>query len=257
MISTRRTRRPRLETVCRRLDRWRRRRPRARAPLPPRLWAAAVELVPAHGLYGTARALHLDYGTLKRHVEGTGDQRNRPFDNRLCASQNPCESTGPPRSVVPIGTVELSCALYEKSRTSPGARAATSHATVWKPGPLGIDGGVEETKLKDAVSRYSTNVPLASMLPPLPTTMKYSTVRPGTAWVPTLRIVTSGLPPSTIVKGSAATVESPVGLTTATVNRRGACPRRSKVVRRRLVDLTNVFWPFTITVSPSMSLASV
>ncbi len=73
MISTSRTRRPRLETVCRRLDRWRRRRPRARAPLPPRLWAAAVELVPEHGLYGTARALHLDYGTLKRHVEGTCD----------------------------------------------------------------------------------------------------------------------------------------------------------------------------------------
>jgi hypothetical protein len=31
-----------------------------------------VALVPAHGLYGTARALHLDYGTLKRHVTGNG-----------------------------------------------------------------------------------------------------------------------------------------------------------------------------------------
>ncbi len=74
MISTPRRRRPRLETICRRLDRWRQRRPHARAPLPPRLWAAAVALVPEHGLYGTARALHLDYGTLKRHVEGRGDQ---------------------------------------------------------------------------------------------------------------------------------------------------------------------------------------
>lgn len=73
MISTPRRRRPRLDTVCRRLDRWRQRRPHARAPLPPRLWAAAVALVPEHGLYGTARALHLDYGTLKRHVEGSGD----------------------------------------------------------------------------------------------------------------------------------------------------------------------------------------
>jgi hypothetical protein len=68
MISTTRTRRPRLETVQRRVDRWRESRPHARAPLPPHLWKAAVALVSEHGLYGTARALHLDYGTLKRHV---------------------------------------------------------------------------------------------------------------------------------------------------------------------------------------------
>ena len=42
--------------------------------LPPRLWAAAVALVLEDGLYGTARALHLDYATLKRHVSGRGDQ---------------------------------------------------------------------------------------------------------------------------------------------------------------------------------------
>jgi hypothetical protein len=74
MISTTRTRRPRLETVRRRLDRWRQTRRHGRAALPPRLWAAAVALVPEHGLYGTARALHLDYGTLKRHVEATRHQ---------------------------------------------------------------------------------------------------------------------------------------------------------------------------------------
>jgi len=78
MISTTRTRRPRLETVQRRLDRWRERRPHVRAPLPPRLWKAAVALVSEHGLYGTARALHLDYGTLKRHVGAIDrDERDR------------------------------------------------------------------------------------------------------------------------------------------------------------------------------------
>ncbi|MGH2356924.1 MAG: hypothetical protein ACRDGJ_02795 [Candidatus Limnocylindria bacterium] len=31
--------------------------------------------MPEHGLYGTARALHLDYGALKaHHVEATGEQ---------------------------------------------------------------------------------------------------------------------------------------------------------------------------------------
>jgi len=78
MIATTRTRRSRLETVQRRLDRWRERRPHVRAPRPPRLWKAAVALVSEHGLYGTARALHLDYGTLKRHVGAIDrDERDR------------------------------------------------------------------------------------------------------------------------------------------------------------------------------------
>lgn len=74
MISTSGRRRARLETVRRRLDRWRQKRPHARAPLPPRLWAAAVALVSEHGLYGTARGLHLSYGALKQHVQATDSQ---------------------------------------------------------------------------------------------------------------------------------------------------------------------------------------
>jgi hypothetical protein len=77
MISTTRTRRPRLETVRRRLERWRRRRRHPRAPLPPDLWAAAVALVPAHGLSGTARALRLGYGALKQHVEAASGRPRR------------------------------------------------------------------------------------------------------------------------------------------------------------------------------------
>jgi hypothetical protein len=78
MISRIRIRRPRIETVRRRIDDWRRRRPHARAPLPPGVWAAAVELVSEHGLYGTARALGVSYGALKRHVERDGWDRSHP-----------------------------------------------------------------------------------------------------------------------------------------------------------------------------------
>lgn len=78
MISRTRSRRPRLETGRRRSDAWRRRRQHARAPLPPRVWAAAVELVSAHGLSGTARALGVRYGALKRQVERDGRERPRP-----------------------------------------------------------------------------------------------------------------------------------------------------------------------------------
>ena len=45
--------------------------------LPPRLWAAAEALVPEHGVYGTARALGLSYGALKRHVENQDGSATR------------------------------------------------------------------------------------------------------------------------------------------------------------------------------------
>jgi len=68
MIRTIRKRAPRIDTVRRRIDDWRQTRDHARARLPPRLWAAAVALVPEHGLYGTARALGVSYGALRRHL---------------------------------------------------------------------------------------------------------------------------------------------------------------------------------------------
>lgn len=78
MISTAERRPPRLKTVRRQLDRWRRTRAHARAPLPDRLWAAAAALVPEHGLYGTARALGVSYGALKRHVGRSRRDRDEP-----------------------------------------------------------------------------------------------------------------------------------------------------------------------------------
>ncbi len=58
-----------LDRVRRRLDEWRRTRTYSRAPIPRALWAGAVRLARRHGLYQTARALHVDYGSLKRRVE--------------------------------------------------------------------------------------------------------------------------------------------------------------------------------------------
>ena len=60
---------PRIRGVRRRLARWRQTRPHQRAPFPEALWAAAVGLAQQHGLYRTARALRLNYGALKAHVE--------------------------------------------------------------------------------------------------------------------------------------------------------------------------------------------
>lgn len=75
MIRTSYRRRPRLTTIRRQFDRWRRTRAQARAPLPTRLWAAAAALVPEHGLYRTAPALGISDGSLQRHVARGGEGR--------------------------------------------------------------------------------------------------------------------------------------------------------------------------------------
>jgi hypothetical protein len=73
MITTKSSRPRRLETVRRRVDRWRGTRAHVRSPMPAALWAAAVALVRQHGVYRTARGLRINYGTLKQHVEAADD----------------------------------------------------------------------------------------------------------------------------------------------------------------------------------------
>ena len=57
-----------LEQVRQRLERWRKTRKRC-SSIPDGLWAAAVELARQYGVNKTARALGLDYYSLKRRLE--------------------------------------------------------------------------------------------------------------------------------------------------------------------------------------------
>jgi len=57
-----------LEQVRRRLECWRKTRKRC-SSIPDGLWAAAVELARQYGVNKTARALGLDYYSLKRRLE--------------------------------------------------------------------------------------------------------------------------------------------------------------------------------------------
>jgi hypothetical protein len=41
-------------------------------PIPEPLWAAAAKLALEHGIFPTAKALHLEYGKLKQREEATG-----------------------------------------------------------------------------------------------------------------------------------------------------------------------------------------
>lgn len=75
MITTKPLRPQRIERVRRQLERWRRTRAHPRSPIPDPVWAAAVALVPRHGLYQTARGLRINYGALKEHVAAAGPAR--------------------------------------------------------------------------------------------------------------------------------------------------------------------------------------
>ncbi len=57
-----------LEGVQRRFERWRRVH-RFRSRIPDRLWAAAVRAASASGIHRTAKALRVDYYSLKRRVQ--------------------------------------------------------------------------------------------------------------------------------------------------------------------------------------------
>jgi len=57
-----------MRRVCRRFERWRKGH-QARLPIPEALWAAAAEAAREHGVFRAAKALHLEYGKLKRMAE--------------------------------------------------------------------------------------------------------------------------------------------------------------------------------------------
>jgi len=58
-----------MRRVCRRFDGWRKSHT-ARLPIPEKLWASAAQVAREHGVFRTAKVLRLEYGKLKRMVEG-------------------------------------------------------------------------------------------------------------------------------------------------------------------------------------------
>ena len=59
---------PRLEALRRRFKQWRRTR-KIGSRIPEALWSSAVKLAQAHGIHPTAKALGVDYYSLKKRLE--------------------------------------------------------------------------------------------------------------------------------------------------------------------------------------------
>jgi len=64
-----------VQRISRRFERWRSSH-HGRLPIPERLWASAAEAAREHGVFRTAKVLHLEYGKLKR-MAGTAAPRKR------------------------------------------------------------------------------------------------------------------------------------------------------------------------------------
>ena len=76
----------------RRFDETRRHR-RHGAPFPDDLWSLAAELAREHGLNRTARALGLDYYSLKKHLDAAGAPEARHDFIEIPASRLPSVAT--------------------------------------------------------------------------------------------------------------------------------------------------------------------
>ena len=107
-----------MRKVYRRLQRWRSSHT-GRLPIPERLWAAAAELAREHGIYPTAKALHLEYGKLKQRAEAAGPAVKRRGAKVLAAVPRRARRTAPPTFV------EL---MAPRSGRFPGRRGGTGRA---------------------------------------------------------------------------------------------------------------------------------
>lgn len=67
---------PRIEALCKQIERWRQTRAK-RSPMPESLWRAAAELAREHGVYAAAQALQLSYASLRTRAEAAAEPRQR------------------------------------------------------------------------------------------------------------------------------------------------------------------------------------
>jgi hypothetical protein len=109
-----------VERVRKRFEEWRRTR-KARSRIPDSLWAAAVEIAGTYGLHRTARALPVEYYSLKKRLEQQSAAARRSYER-----QGP-GTTFVELSPVPIGACD--CTLELEDTTGAKMRVHWKAAT--------------------------------------------------------------------------------------------------------------------------------
>jgi hypothetical protein len=87
-----------MRKVQRRFEQWRSAHT-GRLPIPQRLWMAATELAREHGVFDTAKALHLEYGKLKRLLGETSSAPKWRVKKAPVSRARRAGSTTPPAFV--------------------------------------------------------------------------------------------------------------------------------------------------------------
>lgn len=87
-----------MRKVRRRFEQWRSAHT-GRLPIPERLWRAATELAREHGVFHTAKVLHLEYGKLKRLLEAVTPGVKRQVKRAPVSRWRRARSTAPPAFV--------------------------------------------------------------------------------------------------------------------------------------------------------------
>ena len=98
----------RLDAVRRRFEQWRRRR-EIGSRIPEPLWAAAVRAADAYGLNATAKALGVDYYSLKKRLGEKSASRSKaaaPTKGAKFVELSPVVRTGIPECVLELEDVE-------------------------------------------------------------------------------------------------------------------------------------------------------
>ena len=120
----------RLEGLRRRFERWRRTR-KIGSRIPETLWAAAVKLAEAHGIHPTAKALGVDYYSLKKRLEEKPASRSKmaaPANGVKFVELSAAARTGIPECILELEDVEGAKMRIEVKGIEAGDLAALSRS---------------------------------------------------------------------------------------------------------------------------------
>jgi hypothetical protein len=115
--------------ISRRFERWRSSH-QGRLPIPERLWASAAEAAREHGVFRTAKVLHLEYGKLKRMAEAAAANRRLAAPPTAFLELMSPPATGPSECVIELEGPRGKMRIQWKGAT--GADLAGLSRVLWE-----------------------------------------------------------------------------------------------------------------------------
>jgi hypothetical protein len=119
-----------MRRVCRRFERWRKGH-KARLPIPEPLWAEAAEAAREHGIFRAAKALHLEYGKLKRIAETSPAPVRSPVAPATFLELMPPQAVGSAECLIELEGPRGKMRIQWKGATAPDLTGLSR--VLWEP----------------------------------------------------------------------------------------------------------------------------